>query len=55
MNTIQLAPTLKTTDLMMLADADLQAFFARYGLEAEVVGNCDDATCPDCFAPAKAA
>ena len=57
METINMLPTIGTTDLMTLSDAEIEGFFAEFGLGVDVVDHCPEASCPVCFrpAPAKAA
>ena len=43
--------TTPTMDITHLPNDAIEAFFAKAGLEVEVVDHCAQADCPTCFAP----
>ena len=55
METMQLITTTERTGALGWSDEAIEAFFASAGLAVEVVEHCSDASCPDCFRPARAA
>ncbi len=49
MDEMKLIHTTRTENLMAMTNRQLEAWFNAGGLAVEVVSNCQDTGCPDCF------